>query len=310
MNFLQGGPGLITIPFLILDFKKVFVLVGLTLGCSGHLLGQEDMVRGHTCGWCALKEHNAPPPYHFSWKREAPYLATGIGLVTASVILANTNQADPYSAEELQYLDRNDVNEFDRPATYNWDPEAADRSDLVRTGVVLLPIMFLANHHTRQDFGALLVMSAEVFLINYGLTNAVKNITNRYRPFVYNEEAPTEERTGDGSMLSYYSGHTSHTAAFSFFFAKVLNDYHPDMNIGAKTVLWGFAAVVPAAAGALRYQAGKHYPTDIMTGYVLGAATGILVPHFHKKPIIKNTGLIISPVYLAGGGGLNLRMKF
>lgn len=262
------------------------------------------------CGLCYHHEHNAPPPYHFSWKREIPYLTMGVGLTTAGLLLQNYNPAKPYTAEELEFLDRNDVNSFDRPATYNWDPNAAFRSDVVRTGVVLLPAVFLLNHHTRQDFGALLVMALEVGLINYGLTTTVKNLVNRYRPFVYNENAPTEDRTGAESRLSYYSGHTSHTAAFSFFFAKVINDYHPDMGRASKMALWSFAAIVPAAAGYLRFEAGKHYPTDIMTGYVLGAATGLLIPELHKKPIIKKTGMKFFPIYLSNGAGLGMQYKF
>ena len=118
-----------------------------------------------------------------------------------------------------------------------------------------------------------------------------------------------DERTGPGTMLSYYSGHTSHTAAFTFFFAKVINDYHPEMSTGIKIGLWSFAAVVPAVTGYLRFEAGKHYPTDIMTGYALGALTGWLVPHLHKKELkVKN--LSMTPLFHEGATGLSLLYKF
>ena len=229
--------------------------------------------------------------------------------MTAATLLAQFNQKPPYQAHELDQLNREDVNPFDRPATYNWSPEAAQASDYVRTGVLILPVIFLANHHTREDFGALLIMGAEVLTINLGFTYTVKNIANRYRPFVYNENAPVDERTGPGTMLSYYSGHASHTAALSFFFAKVMNDYHPEMATGAKIGIWAFAAAIPAVTGYLRFEAGKHYPTDIMTGYAIGALTGWLVPHLHKKELkVKN--LSMTPLFYQGASGLNLLYRF
>ena len=44
----------------------------------------------------------------------------------------------------------------------------------------------------------------------------------------------------------------------------------------------------------------KHFPSDVLTGMAVGAATGILVPHLHKHR--KNENLILVPVtgYVTG----------
>ena len=42
------------------------------------------------------------------------------------------------------------------------------------------------------------------------------------------------------------------------------------------------AALAPATVGFLRVKGGKHFPTDVLTGLVVGAATGYLVPRLHK----------------------------
>jgi membrane-associated phospholipid phosphatase len=210
-------------------------------------------------------------------------------------------------------LDRDDVNAFDRPATYNWNPNAAKASDYIRTSVIILPIIFLGNHHTRKDIGPLLIMTLEVTAITYGLTIGIKHIVNRTRPLVYNDDhdppVPLDERTADNSRLSFFSGHTSFTAAFSFFFAKVMSDYHPDMKTEYKIGLWTFAAAVPFATAYLRVSAGKHFPTDVMTGYAVGAAIGWLVPHLHKKKKLPE-GMSIMPSFSYGSRGIYLSYRF
>ena len=124
------------------------VLIGLQITGLECLAKGDAEKREGKCGLCIHKEHSAPAPYHFSFKRELPYLVTGVGLTVSSLILQNNNPIKPYKEHELEFLDRNDVNAFDRPATYNWNPQAAQTSDIVRTGVVLLPAIFLVNHHT------------------------------------------------------------------------------------------------------------------------------------------------------------------
>ena len=91
-----------------------------------------------------------------------------------------------------------------------------------------------------------------------------------------------ETRTSKGGRESFFSGHTSQTAAATFLFANVITDYHPTMRPGLKTGLWIFAATVPAVEGYLRVQAGKHFPTDVITGYVIGATSGWAITRLHR----------------------------
>ena len=65
-----------------------------------------------------------------------------------------------------------------------------------------------------------------------------------------------------------------------FFTAKTLSDY--TNRSGVQAVAWTGAILLPAATGFFRYQAGNHFPTDVVVGYVVGAAVGIIVPHIHK----------------------------
>jgi membrane-associated phospholipid phosphatase len=148
-----------------------------------------------------------------------------------------------------------------------------------------LPAFFLSTKHSRSQLGSLVVMGFEVGMINFGITSSVKNLSSRARPYVYNPNVPMEERTSSLSRKSFFSGHTSHTAAFSFFFAKVLNDFHPNMKTGLKITMWTVAIAVPVTTAYLRVESGKHFKTDVFTGFMVGAATGWLVPICIKRKI-------------------------
>ena len=153
-------------------------------------------------------------------------------------------------------------------------------------------------------------MYAEVFTFNYGLTELAKNTVNRARPYVYNEEVPMGTRTGKDSRKSFYSGHTSQTAAASFYFAKVITDYHPTLKRGLKIGLWAFAATVPALNGTFRVLAGKHFPTDVMTGYIAGAATGWLIPQLHRTRASKEQKEQLSLGFMPYQGSMLMSLNY
>lgn len=232
---------------------------------------------------CEENKHSNENPYDITFKREWPYLLSSTALATVGYIMVN-NPTTPYTQMELDHLDRNDINSFDRGATYNNNSTAKTASDiLVVSSLIIMPSVFLFNHHTRSDIGSLLVLTYEVVSFNYGVTNIVKGAVDRTRPYAYNPDLSYEERTDAASRHSFYSGHTSVTASLSFLFAKVMTDYHPHMKPGYKVGIWSVAAILPATTGYLRIQAGKHYPTDVITGYAAGALTGWLIPHLHKN---------------------------
>jgi len=242
------------------------------------------------CFICTHNEHLIiKPPYHKKFSKELPFIITSGVVFAGGFIVDALDKTEPYTEEELTNNppDASSINSLDRGAVHNWSPSISTASDAVLLTVTVLPALFLSEHHTGRDIKTLLIMYAEVFTFNYGLTEIAKSSVNRPRPYVYNPEAPMGTRTGSFSKKSFFSGHTSQTAAASFYFAKVITDYHPTLKKGLKIGLWAFAITVPAVNGTLRVLAGKHFPTDVMTGYVVGAATGFLIPQLHRTPASK-----------------------
>ena len=150
----------------------------------------------------------------------------------------------------------------------------------------------MLDKEIRQDWAPMLLLYLETEAIvgNLFSWGAAIHI-DRIRPLVYNPDVSYEDKTFKRNKNSFYSGHTSSSAAASFFVAKVYTDYHPELG-AKKFIFYGLAVIPPAFTGFYRYKGMKHFPTDVLTGLAVGAATGILVPHLHKHRNHNNLTLI------------------
>ena len=271
--------------------------------CGGVLHAQED-------DKAKKKDSLDQKIYKLNYKSEIPITAGLYILNYAGFrVLENKPVLDSL---EIVSLDKNDVWSFDRVAlnqSVDQRYNAADISDWGMYVSVVLPGLLALDDDIRKDWLDLLVLYLETQAINTSLyITAGPLFTKRVRPFVYYDEIPYEEKTGTGTTDSFFSGHTSTAATASFFMAKVYSDYHPELG-NKKYWLFAAALVPPAFVGYYRYRALKHFPTDVIMGTAVGAATGILVPHFHKIIRRKSEKLSIVPV---GGRftGVSLSLKF
>lgn len=216
-------------------------------------------------------------PFKLNSTKEAVIIGMGtIAGISALAILLNK---DPLTPEELNALNPLDVNRFDRTAIGTFVNDGY--GDVILRTSHFLPLTFLAYNETRKDFGDLILMYGEVMLINLSINGIVKGLTERVRPYVYDEQSPIEEKKTIDARLSFYSGHTSITASTTFFTAKVFSEYLS--NSTAKILIWSAAALVPAITGFSRIHTHWHFPTDVIVGYVVGAAIGYIIPLIHKN---------------------------
>ena len=235
--------------------------------------------------------------YNVHYKKEAAFVGAGLGLNILAGVLAR--KADQPTLEQINALNASDISAFDRGATTNYSSTAQTVSDIILYTGATLPFITYFSHKCRSEGADIAIMAAETFLLTNGLTNATKAIAKRYRPFNYNPDVDEAIKLSRGSRLSYFSGHASNTAAMSFFTAKVLTDTHPDMK--NKFLVWATAATIPAAISYLRYEAGKHFPTDLITGYAVGATIGILIPTLHLSKDVD--------VGINGMAGINIKVR-
>lgn len=228
-------------------------------------------------------------PYELKPAVDIPVTVVGGGLSLYGFYLIS--EKDDISEETVRGLYPEDVNRFDRAATRQFSVDADNVSDYFMYGAIPLPIIVgLIDNDIRQDFWKVSFMFLEAMAINGAAYGMTAGTIDRYRPLVYNENAPFDERLRSNSRNSFIGGHPSVTATAGFFIAKVYSDYHPESSF--RHVLYSFAGLATAGNAFLRFKAGKHFPSDILAGVTIGTLTGILVPHFHKKDRNKNFSVI------------------
>ena len=90
-------------------------------------------------------------------------------------------------------------------------------------------------------------------------------------------------------------GTRSTTAAATFLTAKIFKEFNPDSKL--RPYLWGAAGGLTVLMGYMRYQAGYHFFSDCVLSGILGAATGILIPEFHKNKNLQKISLGPAMIY-------------
>lgn len=231
---------------------------------------------------CRIASASGQSPYELKSGQEWTLL--GVGAAMGLSGLAVIHNIDPFTQADLAALDVKDINSFDRAGMKPY--RTGQDADVLAYVSAALPLTLLIDERTRQDWKTLGVMYGEVLILQSGLEAIAKGLVHRTRPYAYDPNTPTENRTSKDARISFYSGHTSITAASCFFLAKVFSDY--PFSRTTKTIAWSAAAIYPAVVGFLRVDSGHHFRTDVLAGYAVGAAIGYLVPTLHRALDGKN----------------------
>ncbi len=232
------------------------------------------------------------PAFDFSLKKDLPIVAGGG--VAAIAGLWIMQEGHPLTEADIAVLDPNDVSAFDRGATRQFRGNDANMSDYLLTFSMLTPLSVLASRSVRKEFGPVLVMYAETGILIGGLTSISKGLFDRKRPYNYNSEVPIAHKLSVDAHHSFFSGHVSTSAAFTFLTAYMVNRY-AERPVW-KWVAWSGAVVIPGTIGYWRYTSGNHFPTDLLVGYLIGGGTGILIPYLHKAQLPEDVALQVYPV--------------
>lgn len=216
-------------------------------------------------------------PYYLSLKRDIPYSVAALGTVLLSDELERQVPTVTLAEIDLETLPF-----FDRIPDGFRSKRARLWSDYTRDAAKYLPLLMLFDKSSRKDAPKLALLFAESLYLTKGITDATKAVVRRPRPYVrdflpdLNPEVTREDRA------SFFSGHTSGAAVGGFFFARVFSDYFPNSKL--KPYAWIAGAGLPALTGYLRVKAGRHYPSDVVVGYLVGGLIGYGIPALHRKP--------------------------
>jgi len=241
-------------------------------------------------------------PYYLSKRMDLPLAAVSTGLLVGAELVDVT----PLTEDDINDLNKDEVSDFDYSATENWDENSIATSDLLLYSSIGFPAILLIDKEIRRDYKKFMSIWAETFVLTYGLTNLTKVLVSRPRPYLYGtSEGSEEHKMEDDNQRSFFSGHTSLSAASWFMMASMYQDYHPESKLAP--YIWATAYLVPAATGYYRYDAGKHFLSDVLTGYFIGRAIGVMVPRWHKKSSRVDIGLMLLP---SGEPGVQLTYRY
>ncbi len=218
-------------------------------------------------------------PYKTSWKKDGIWVAatTGLNIYGLSKIKAK----EDITLEELNSLNSDDVFFLDRFAAGNYDENAYKISDLGFAGSFAIPFLLAIDKDTRAHSGQLSLLLYESLSTASAVFTVTAGIVDRTRPKVYNENLSEYKRLSAQAQRSFFSGHVAASASATFFTAQVYSDFFPNSN--AKPYIWAGAATIPAVVGYFRIKAGEHFLSDVIIGYIIGGASGILIPTLHKN---------------------------
>ncbi len=243
-------------------------------------------------------------PYRTSWKVDAPIIAAGVGLSFLGLSMIKNKKG--LTEAEVNALTKDNVNSFDRAGAGKYSENADKLSYYPFYASFAMPVAMLLNKNEGKKAGQVLALYLETMAVTGTVYTLTAGSVRRSRPLVYSNNAPPEKRMEKGSQRSFFAGHTAATASATFFTAKVFSDFNPDSK--AKPYVWAAAAVIPAVVGYYRYQGGRHFITDNIVGYAVGAGVGILVPQLHKKS--NKADLTVTPIVSPEYKGTSLVYTF
>jgi len=226
---------------------------------------------------------DAQNTFPYSFNTNSVYITLVGGCTQAAAL----QLPDPVlTPENIEALNVETINKFDRNAPRQFSPSANTQSDYTLGIVMVAPSAIAASELGRSGWNHALIYSGmylETFLLTNGVKDLTKDIVQRTRPLFYNSDLSLDERAvlaaaGDG-RTSFYSGHTAVAFSSAVFLASTYDELYDNKTVSR--ALWTSSIGLATATGYLRFKAGKHFPSDILTGAIIGTAIGYWVPKAH-----------------------------
>ncbi len=194
---------------------------------------------------------------------------------------------------------------IERGVQENYSPFSARVADVTLLAALSFPLVGILAEADQGSYAQnATLIYAQALSVSLLVNTAVKHAVRRRRPDGSRTSDEAEVASVD-SVLSFYSGHA--TLAFCALTTGGLLYSQAEVDPGLRVGMWGVQAFLASLTGQLRVRAGRHYPTDVLVGAVMGVATGALVVGAH--------GVLVPPqpedwASLAGGLGSGLLVGY
>ncbi|HEX6534687.1 MAG TPA: phosphatase PAP2 family protein [Gemmatimonadaceae bacterium] len=136
----------------------------------------------------------------------------------------------------------------------------------------------LAHHPHLAELG---LRSAEALVVSGALTELLKGVAGRQRPFIDTRD-PDDFAFGAGftraGHTSFPSGHATAAFAVASVAATELSAWHPHASRYLVPLVYGGASLVALS----RVYGAHHWSSDVVAGAGIGTLSGLLVVRFHR----------------------------
>ena len=242
-------------------------------------------------------------PYRSTWTIDGA--AVSAAIVIAFSGAAIDDELPVPSIAEISALDRTTVNAFDRFAAGTYRKSHLFPSDLTLFAAFGAPLALLIDERIRDDWGTIALMYIEMGVISNFTPSFGKGSVKRFRPYVYNNSVPMNERQDIESLRSFFSGHATRAFAAGVMTAIMYEDYFPDSEY--RTLVWIASVGLASSSAILRVTSGSHFPTDVIVGAAIGSGIGYFIPYIHRS---RSEQLSISPLFFPDRTGIGLTYRF
>ncbi len=209
-------------------------------------------------------------PYSVRWGDAASVVAAGV----AALIPEATKL--PKAAPSCAPCDPRSLPGIDRSALRTFSGSAGSASTALLAGVVGFAGALSFDGATGPQRRGHVAVFANSLAWTLAATDWMKVVVRRKRPVLYTADATTAA-ADPNSQRSFPSGHASIAfAAATTYLVMAERERLP--HRGRNAVLLYAGAL---GASALRVSAGKHFPTDVLGGAVLGTGIGWLAAKVH-----------------------------
>jgi membrane-associated phospholipid phosphatase len=204
---------------------------------------------------------------------DIPILALGLAGTSAAFLEVDSVECLPHCEVPDQ------MPAIDRTAIGNYSRTSGVAADVVSLTFVLGPPVWSAIDTSGDGLLEDVVVHTETLLVIGALTQLVKFAVQRPGPWAYDPNVPMEDRFSKDNARVFWSGHTATAFASATNHAVTYWLRHPKDPWRFTVLAADMAAAT--AMGLLVYDAGWHYPTDVVAGALAGGSIGLLVPMLH-----------------------------